>query len=1001
MNFKLPIIIAAVVFISVALGLLIAVIDTKNQDVQETVQEVQDEDEQDAQDEQYEQDEAVAIWDTTLPDTVASDSILPQAKLPVLNINGKKNPDVYLQSLDIQVEVTGNIASTRYTMVFKNKTDRVLEGELTFPLPDGRTVTNYALDINGKMRDAVAVEKARATEVFEEIEQRRVDPGLLEKVEGNNFRTRIYPIPAGGTRTISIGYEEELTLERGLLYYRLPMAYSTPLKNFAVKASVWNSSQKPLVPKSDNELRFDVADEGYIASFARENYKPSRALIFALPAPADIPQVVIRPAPSHYFYASMPPNSYYFYASVTPRMQIRKKRWNDNLAIIWDVSLSGSQRNLQREIEMLDMIFAEKKDASASLYFLNNTFKKIAKGNWNELKGFLENAVYDGGTDFSKINLKEIEGKEILFFSDGISTLSDADFLKNYKTKRPVHCIVSSSKADYSVMKFIAGKTRGKFINVNALSSEKLKNELQNETLQFLGTEHGSSVSEVYPSIAMPVHGNFSVAGISKTNDEELNLLFGFGNKVLKKIKVKLEAKQVKKQGNVYRIWAQKKIEELDLDYEKNRTELTELGKQFGVVTRNTSLIVLETLRDYFRYDIKPPVTEPALRAKYEYKLKNTYYVDNSKSNILYRAIAAAEIIKKWWDTDSNDDIYEYEGDGSRRRMGAGGRPRGSGFDEDAVGKEISQPTITIKPIKKDNEYLKKLTGKTAEDYQIYLKLRDDYAYSPTFYFDMADWFYKLNDRETALRILTSIADLELENASLYKLLGYRFKEYGEYELEKFVYLKVIQWRPMEPQSYRDYALALAGNGEMQAALDSLYSLLLRQYSNNIIRRSKGIEYSVLMEINNLIAKKPSLDTSKIDKRLIMSIPVDIRVVINWNMNNTDIDLHVKDPNGEECSYENNKTSIGGRISADVTGSYGPEQFLLKKAIKGKYQVYVNYYGDRQFTEAGPSTVMAEIFTKYSDKTEQRKVVSLQMSKSEKKAGKKEDKKVEVAEFEF
>jgi len=132
-----------------------------------------------------------------------------------------------------------------------------------------------------------------------------------------------------------------------------------------------------------------------------------------------------------------------------------------------------------------------------------------------------------------------------------------------------------------------------------------------------------------------------------------------------------------------------------------------------------------------------------------------------------------------------------------------------------------------------------------------------------------------------------------------------------------------------------------------------------------------------------------------------MSIPVDIRVVINWNMNNTDIDLHVKDPNGEECSYENNKTSIGGRISADVTGSYGPEQFLLKKAIKGKYQVYVNYYGDRQFTEAGPSTVMAEIFTKYSDKTEQRKVVSLQMSKSEKKAGKKEDKKVEVAEFEF
>jgi len=86
------------------------------------------------------------------PDTVASDTILPQAQLPILKIDGKENSDVYLQSLDIQVEVTGNIASTRYIMVFKNKTNRILEGELTFPLPDGRTVTSYALDINGKIR---------------------------------------------------------------------------------------------------------------------------------------------------------------------------------------------------------------------------------------------------------------------------------------------------------------------------------------------------------------------------------------------------------------------------------------------------------------------------------------------------------------------------------------------------------------------------------------------------------------------------------------------------------------------------------------------------------------------------------------------------------------------------------------------------------------------------------------------------------------------------------
>ena len=982
-----------------------------------------------------------------------SDAHLPPAKLPVLNIGGKENSDVYLQSLDIQVEVTGNIASTRYTMVFKNKTDKILEGELTFPLPDGRTVTHYALDINGSMREAVPVEKARATQVFEEIQQRQVDPGILERVEGNNFRTRIYPIPANGVRTISIGYEEELPLENDLLYYRLPMAYPDSLEKFAVKATVWKSLQKPLVPQSDNEIRFDLAGENYVAEFARDNYKPSRSLIFALPAPADIPQVMMQPAQG----------SHYFLASVAPKMETRKKQWSNDLAIIWDVSLSGSQRNLQSEIEMLDIIFSEKKNANIHLYFLNNKLKKIENGNWAKLKPILQTAVFDGGTDFSQINLNHIAGNEILLFSDGISTLSDSDFLSN--VNRPVHSIVSSSKSDYSAMRLIAGKTKGKFLNLNALSQEQLKDELLNETLQFLGTEHGSEVREVHPSIAMPVYGNFSVTGISDANAAEITLLFGFGNKVEKRIKVKLDAKNTGASAgstignmtgsaisNIYRIWAQKKIAELDLNYEKNKDELIELGKQFGIVTRNTSLIVLETIADYVRYDIMPPAE---LQDEYlNYQKFRAAPPRNTDRNILDEAVAEVENLKKWWNTSFtppkpkypvpdgktgasvtpptpssskgmietvdvigwmdnpsavfvlDQDAGAFDGiniDRDFTRDFAGRTPSSSVNSAPAPSVKktegpTSQPTITIKPIKKDNEYLKKLTGKSQEDYKIYLTLRDDYASSPTFYFDMADWFYKLGDKETALRILTSIAELELENASLYRLLGYRLKEYGEYAVQKFVVQKIVQWRPMEPQSYREYALALADNGEMQAALDSLYGVLTRTYSESIRNRSKGIAEVVVTEINRLISKNANLNTSRIDKRLIINMPVDIRVVINWNMDNTDIDLHVKDPSHEECYFRNKQTKGGGRISADNTGGYGPEQFMLKRAIKGKYQIYVNHYGAREFTASGPATIMAEIFTRYADSSERREVVSLQMSNAKKRYG---DKKVEVAEFEF
>ena len=177
------------------------------------------------------------------PEAIAPPAPMP---MPELKIAGKQGDSaVFLQTLDVQVEVSGNIATTVFTMTFRNATNQILEGELLFPLPEGVSVSSYALDIDGRMRQAVPVEKAKATQVFEEIVQRRVDPGILERVEGNNYRTRIYPIPANGVRTVSVGYEQELNIENGKYFYHLPMDYKRAIDNFSLKATVWQSREKP------------------------------------------------------------------------------------------------------------------------------------------------------------------------------------------------------------------------------------------------------------------------------------------------------------------------------------------------------------------------------------------------------------------------------------------------------------------------------------------------------------------------------------------------------------------------------------------------------------------------------------------------------------------------------------------------------------------------------------------------------------------------------------
>ena len=64
-----------------------------------------------------------------------------------------------LDKLQVNVEISGNYATVTYDMTFYNALNKVLEGELAFPLAQGQSVSHFAMDLNGKLRSAVVVEK--------------------------------------------------------------------------------------------------------------------------------------------------------------------------------------------------------------------------------------------------------------------------------------------------------------------------------------------------------------------------------------------------------------------------------------------------------------------------------------------------------------------------------------------------------------------------------------------------------------------------------------------------------------------------------------------------------------------------------------------------------------------------------------------------------------------------------------------------------------------------
>jgi TonB-dependent SusC/RagA subfamily outer membrane receptor len=308
-----------------------------------------------------------------------------------------------------------------------------------------------------------------------------------------------------------------------------------------------------------------------------------------------------------------------------------------------------------------------------------------------------------------------------------------------------------------------------------------------------------------------------------------------------------------------------------------------------------------------------------------------------------------------------------------------------SGDDYKKVQQRIDSAVVAGKPVPnmETYDYLAaiKQTEKAAR-YAKYLELRQYYTAKPTYFFEVAGYFLKTGDRQTGLTILCNLAEVENGNYELYKMLGYKLKEAGDYDAELSAFKKVLELRPNDPQSYRDCALAFADMGQYQKALDMLYEGLTKSYSEEMNRMYSGIEEIFLTEINRIIAlHKSGLKLKRIDKQLIAPMPADVRVVMNWNKNNTDIDLWVTDPNGEKCYYGHSTTAAGGRISDDFTEGFGPEQFMLKTGVKGKYRIEINYFSDTQVTMAGPTTIMAEIYKYYGTAKEEKKIITLQMEK--------------------
>jgi len=107
--------------------------------------------------------------------------------------------------------------------VFYNHSDRPLEATYIFPVPKGASVNKFTMWVDGKETKGELLEADKAREIYTSIVRRIQDPGLLEYMENNLIRMRVFPVPARGNQRVAVSYTSVVPKEGDIMEFIFPL----------------------------------------------------------------------------------------------------------------------------------------------------------------------------------------------------------------------------------------------------------------------------------------------------------------------------------------------------------------------------------------------------------------------------------------------------------------------------------------------------------------------------------------------------------------------------------------------------------------------------------------------------------------------------------------------------------------------------------------------------------------------------------------------------------
>jgi hypothetical protein len=921
-----------------------------------------------------------------------------------------EHEELPVRSMQARVAVEGFQARVVLDFVVRNDMDRTFEGTLKLRLPEGASPYFFAFGENVVAmagdaqpaffpaeqarsmgtdpaeimraraaawqgpREARMVPREKASFAYGATVRRAVDPALLEWSGPSIFSARVFPLTAGKSHRIVVGYDVPLTRIGGDLVYTFDLPANVRSKAIDMSVAAPSGTAVDIAPTAQ---AVPVAE--------RRHYR------FDDPTGTEITVRLKKPGQA-FLLAKDPATGPYFATDITPSLPpAAAAPGADTALFLVDTSLSSNPDRFNIWLKLLQSILEKNRDTlkrynvlffDVEQSFFKPGFVNNDEASMRDLLAYANTLSLEGATDLGAALRRAAsppggQGQDaparwdVFLLSDGAATWgeSDAFTMTRLLAQSPVSAIygyqTGLSGTDNEALSILTRETGGAVFSVMGDAEvEKAATAHRARPFRLLEARIDGASDVLlagrprflYPGQTLRVVGRGTPG---KGATLELALETGGKQQV-----VRAPLGQAMSSDLAVRAYGQVAVAQLE-----ELSPLTEgiaraYATHFRVPGRTCSLLMLESEADYQRFGIRPEDDASAIQAQ---------PASAAVNDALTQAAATLGNPKlaflRWLD----------------------GLPAASGV------------TLSLPPALRPTLAQMPEAAFRVEAAPLSVKSRDRASIPQSVLAALAshklDYDMIVTEAERrraslgnadALRGLSSLVEENTGDAVLAHDVGITAMSWGLAADAYHLFRRVAAARPYEPQTYRAMAQALARLGQTDLAMAYFEVGLAGAWDPRFgeFKKILAVEYlELLRRIENGLAKTSAPAFAK--ERLAAIAPMvqlgraDLVVMITWNTDATDVDLHVVEPSGEECFYAHRDTASGGRITQDVTQGYGPEMYVLQSAPQGRYAIRAHYYAsdrNRASTRTKVQVLVIEDFGSPRQRTTE-KVVTLEYNK--------------------